>query len=203
MKFRFCGGQDAPDWILAEVSVLSKMSSVRVKLISRQILIQLSGRRLDYEKISKLTKNDKLSLTDGDIKAIMAALHFLLKNSAKYEVDEDILLQELPQLGLPLDICKAIVSEFVKFKDQLRAHFATQTLRLPRVTKTDWRVDYVLSSSHVKSVGEPSVRMALTLSKPTIDVHQDQQLSFTMSADKLRVFLNELKTVRRGMESIS
>jgi hypothetical protein len=24
-KFRFCGEQDAPDWILAEVSVLSKM----------------------------------------------------------------------------------------------------------------------------------------------------------------------------------
>jgi hypothetical protein len=43
MKFRFCGEQDAPDWILAEVSVLSKMSSVRMKLICRQIINQLLG----------------------------------------------------------------------------------------------------------------------------------------------------------------
>eukprot|EP00808_Paulinella_micropora_P007401 g72497.t1 len=208
MKFRFCGGLDAPDWILAEVSVLSKMSSVRVKLISKQILQQLRGAGIDYEKVTKLTTSQRLNLGPGDVKAIMAALHFMLRNSAKYDVDEDTLLQELPQLGLPLDICQAIVKEFIKVKDNVRQHFATQTLRLPRIEETEWRVDYILSSSLTKVVAEPAVSLKLKLSKDANDANHDgsassDQLVFSLSADKFRVLLNELKTVRQSMENIS
>ena len=61
-KFRFCGDLDAPDWILAEITVLSKMvrvdsccslltmasqSSVRMKLLARQILSYLLGREFN------------------------------------------------------------------------------------------------------------------------------------------------------------
>jgi len=36
-RFQCFGGLDAPDWILAEVSVLAKLSSVRIKLIVSQV----------------------------------------------------------------------------------------------------------------------------------------------------------------------
>ena len=38
MKFDFCGGFDAPDWLLSEIATLSNISSVRVKLLCNQII---------------------------------------------------------------------------------------------------------------------------------------------------------------------
>jgi hypothetical protein len=77
MRFKFCGDLDAPDWVLAEINVLSKFvhfllffffffysryeysclvnwhnfsssqSSVRMKLLCRQVLDQLFGRGIN------------------------------------------------------------------------------------------------------------------------------------------------------------
>ena len=51
MKFKFCGEADAPDWVLAEIATISKISSVRVKLLVGQILKGLIEGNLDYEKV--------------------------------------------------------------------------------------------------------------------------------------------------------
>lgn len=166
-KFAFCGDLDAPDWLLQEITVLSKMvcvhcftlldvsvcfiaiswiqSSVRVKLLCRQVLEQLYGREINvcsgssffmfqlivssfqHEKVRKLTRGKRLSfgiffhccLSDfslescvcfcvllcssdlNDVKAILSTLHFILRSSSKYDVDEKTLHNELLQLGLP------------------------------------------------------------------------------------------------------
>ena len=48
-RFHFCGGLDAPDWLLAEISVLSRISSVRIKLLALQSVhsLHVSG-KFDY-----------------------------------------------------------------------------------------------------------------------------------------------------------
>jgi hypothetical protein len=38
MKFHVCGGQDAPDWILANIVTLSTLPAAKVKLMVEQIL---------------------------------------------------------------------------------------------------------------------------------------------------------------------
>ena len=38
---------------------------------------------------------------EGDVKASIAALHFILSSAAKYSVDGESLANELQQLGLP------------------------------------------------------------------------------------------------------
>jgi hypothetical protein len=38
MKFLFCGGQDCPDWLLAEMSTLSRLTSVKTRLIANQVV---------------------------------------------------------------------------------------------------------------------------------------------------------------------
>lgn len=89
MRYRFVGSQDVPEWILAEVSVLSKIvsrcrvdlselygrrllpfqpsasifspvqSCVRLKLISRQVVLDLCGSSpLDFEKLARLVPKD-------------------------------------------------------------------------------------------------------------------------------------------------
>lgn len=102
MRFRFLGDLDAPDWILAEVAILSKMSSVRMKLLCRQIISQVLGRTPQHDKITKLTTSTRIQLDDRDIKALLAALFFIFNNAGKNDVDPDILNRELQQLGLPV-----------------------------------------------------------------------------------------------------
>uniref|UniRef100_A0A8C8T5A8 COMM domain containing 4 n=1 Tax=Peromyscus maniculatus bairdii TaxID=230844 RepID=A0A8C8T5A8_PERMB len=58
-RFRFCGDLDCPDWVLAEISTLAKISSVKLRLLCSQVLKELLGQGIDYEKILKLTADAK------------------------------------------------------------------------------------------------------------------------------------------------
>ena len=44
MKFKFCGGQDCPDWLLAEIAAMSSISAIKVK----QISVKVSHARRQY-----------------------------------------------------------------------------------------------------------------------------------------------------------
>ena len=57
-----------------------------------------------------------------------------------------------------------------------------------RLESVDWRVDYVLSSSELKEVNEPSVQLRLHVKNP--DTGDVEATSLTLSADKFRVFLS-------------
>uniref|UniRef100_A0A2I3TKR9 COMM domain containing 4 n=1 Tax=Pan troglodytes TaxID=9598 RepID=A0A2I3TKR9_PANTR len=46
-RFRFCGDLDCPDWVLAEISTLAKMSSVKLRLLCSQVLKELLGQGID------------------------------------------------------------------------------------------------------------------------------------------------------------
>ncbi|KAI1235006.1 COMM domain-containing protein 4, partial [Lamprotornis superbus] len=98
-RFRFCGDLDCPDWVLAEISTLAKISSVKLKLICAQVLRDLLGEAIEYDKILKLTSDAKLE--SGDVKATIAVLGFILSSAAKHNVDSESLSSELQQLGLP------------------------------------------------------------------------------------------------------
>nr|CAD7454187.1 unnamed protein product [Timema tahoe] len=47
MRFRFCGDLDCPDWILAEINTLAKMSSVKMKLLCQQVAKSSLGEEMD------------------------------------------------------------------------------------------------------------------------------------------------------------
>uniref|UniRef100_A0A8C0WT07 COMM domain-containing protein 4 n=1 Tax=Castor canadensis TaxID=51338 RepID=A0A8C0WT07_CASCN len=98
-RFRFCGDLDCPDWVLAEISTLAKISSVKLRLLCSQVLKELLGQGIDYEKILKLTADAKFE--SGDVKATVAVLSFILSSAAKHSVDGESLSSELQQLGLP------------------------------------------------------------------------------------------------------
>ena len=91
MKYRFAGNVDVPEWILSEVGTLSKISCVRLKLITRQLITQLAGGALDVEKVTKLV-GDKAGFTWSDIKAALAAISFILRGAVRYDVDEGAFL---------------------------------------------------------------------------------------------------------------
>lgn len=74
-------------------------------LVSNSII---NNTEIDKEKLIKLANDTKLEF--NDIKACVALLEFVLKCSAKYSCNGEILSSELQQLGLPKEhstsICK-------------------------------------------------------------------------------------------------
>ncbi|POI31522.1 hypothetical protein CIB84_004727, partial [Bambusicola thoracicus] len=112
------------------------MSSVKLKLICAQVLRELLGEAIDYEKILKLTSDAKLE--SGDVKAAIAVLDFILSNAAKHNVDGESLSSELQQLGLPKEhatgLCRSYEEKQSSLQDSLRAG----SLRLSRLDGVSW-----------------------------------------------------------------
>ncbi|XP_038273985.1 COMM domain-containing protein 4-like isoform X1 [Dermochelys coriacea] len=199
MRFRFCGDLDCPDWVLAEISTLAKISSVKLKLICGQVLKDLQGEGIDYEKILKLTSDAKFE--SGDVKATIAVLSFILSSAAKHSVDSDSLSSELQQLGLPKEhatgLCRSYEEKQSPLQDSLRA----RSLRLNRLDSVSWRVDHTLSSSELQQVNEPLVHLKFTMRDG--DQGGTEPFAMTVSAEKFRVLLAELRQAHALMKTLS
>ncbi|NXE90486.1 COMD4 protein, partial [Menura novaehollandiae] len=185
-RFRFCGDLDCPDWVLAEISTLAKISSVKLKLICAQVLRDLLGEAIEYEKILKLTSDAKLE--SGDVKATIAVLSFILSSAAKHNVDSESLSSELQQLGLPKvehasGLCRSYEEKQSSLQDRLRAC----SLRLSQLGSVCWRVDYTLSSSELQEVSEPLVHLAFKVWDR--ECERMTAVPVTLSANKFRVLL--------------
>jgi len=196
MKFRFCGELDAPDWILKEISILSKITNIRVRLLCVQVINAILGETLDFDKVEKLVKD--ANYDSSDIKATIAGLQFIITNGAKYDVDDSTLSTELQQLGLPKEHCDALVKPYNDNKEKIRDVLRSQILKCPRLESVDWRVDYLLSSSHLQDLSTPTVQLNL-------NVKEDKSIkshSFEIPADKFRVLYYELKAAQSQIEGM-
>ncbi|XP_066491811.1 COMM domain-containing protein 4 [Tiliqua scincoides] len=198
MRFRFCGDLDCPDWVLAEISTLAKISSVKLKLICAQVLKDLLGDGTDYEKILKLTSDAKFE--SGDVKATIAVLSFILSSAAKHNVDSESLSSELQQLGLPKEHATGLCRSYEEKQSSLQDSLRGCSLRLNRLDSTSWRVDYTLSSSELQQVNEPVVHLKLNVKD--VDKGVVEPVAMTLSADKFRVLLAELKQAQAIMKTL-
>ncbi|CAL1531444.1 unnamed protein product [Lymnaea stagnalis] len=198
MRFRFCGDLDCPDWVLAEINILSKITSVKMKLLAVQVLKDMLGQGIDYDKVQKLTSDAKFEI--GDIKASVAALSFILASAAKYDVDSDTLANELQQLGLPKEHTTSLCKSYSDAQGNLQEHFRHTSLRVSNLDSVQWRVDYVLSSSELQEVNEPSVQLKLDI-RPG-DTRAAEPVAFTLTADKFRILLHELKQAQTIMTNL-
>ncbi|NWW95701.1 COMD4 protein, partial [Rhynochetos jubatus] len=206
-RFRFCGDLDCPDWVLAEISTLAKIvkcprrpsparcprrrahppsppqSSVKLKLICAQVLRDLLGEPMEYEKILKLTSDAKLE--SGDVKATIAVLSFILSSAAKHNVDGESLSSELQQLGLPKEHASGLCRSYEEKQSSLQDSLRACSLRLSQLGSVRWRVDYTLSSSELREVNEPLVHLTFNLR----DGECGRTVPMAVSADKFRVLL--------------
>ncbi len=174
-----------------------------------QVIGQLLGTPIDYEKVGKMVKDANFELTD--LKAIVAALHFIVSSASKYAVAEDDLAAELQQLGLPKENSVSIAKPYRENQDKLRAACAAKTLQLQRISSVDWRVDCILASSAKKEINVPSVHMRLGFAPPPPDALAAPAtaaaaptaatgVAFEMDAERFRLFHAELRAAKALME---
>lgn len=227
MKFRFCGDLDCPDWVLAEISTISKMSSVRLKVLVVQIISFCLTGTFNYQKILKLAGDN----ADGvaDIKGAIAALHFMVTNAAKYDVDDKSFIQEIQQLGLPKENSDAIAKQYRETKDMMRTQFAEDSYRVSKLKKVDWRVDHIVASSSsvaaASSVPVEDKTVAAVETGPLVHVqfavdtlpqngslpenataqytsNRIDKIAFELSSAKLDVLIHELSQAHKLLENM-
>lgn len=200
MKFRFCGDLDCPDWLLAEISTLSKLSSVKMKLLCGQVVADLTGNNIDYVKAAKLTSDAKFEI--ADIKAAIVALNFIFTSSARQHVAGETVSNELQQLGLPKEHAHALSKLYDDKLEQLHNALRQQSMRVSRLKSVDWRVDYVISSSLLGEVGEPEVQFKF-VKEDGSDNAFTEEIAFTVNGNTFRTLLVELKQAYMLMEGLS
>ncbi|XP_054987942.1 COMM domain-containing protein 4 [Sorex araneus] len=198
MRFRFCGDLDCPDWVLAEISTLAKISSVKLRLLCGQVLKELLGQGLDYEKIQKLTADAKFE--SGDVKATVAVLSFILSSAAKHSVDGESLSSELQQLGLPKEHATGLCRCYEEQRSPLQEHLRTCSLRINRLVGVSWRVDYTLSSSLLQTAEAPMLHLRLQLADAPDEPAQPVTMALTVN--KFQVLLAELRQAHTLMGSL-
>ena len=90
----------------------------------------------------------------SDMKGAIAAIHFIVANAAKYDIDDKSLIQEIQQLGLPKDSTDAVANRYRESREPLRVKFAEESYRLSKLISVDWRVDHIIASSSSSSVSD-------------------------------------------------
>jgi len=129
-------------------------------------------------------------------------LSFIYRNATKFSVDCESLSSELQQLGLPKEHATVLCKVYEDSAESMKAEFLRTSLRLSRLESVDWRVDYVLGSSHLKDVCEPSVQLRLKVSNPGPPAITES-LAFCLTADKFTVFLDELKQANQVLNGLT
>ncbi|KAJ1361538.1 COMM domain-containing protein 4 [Parelaphostrongylus tenuis] len=119
MHFRFLGGQDCPDWLLAQISECSKVSSVKFRK-----LCQIS---VDYILNGKATEEDlerfvSEHIESSDVKRLLYSISFMMKNAVSYNCDAKHFETECTHLGLPPEHSKVIAREYTANVDVLKQY---------------------------------------------------------------------------------
>eukprot|EP00850_Spirogloea_muscicola_P021628 SM000256S08682 [mRNA] locus=s256:80035:84067:+ [translate_table: standard] len=127
MRFATLGGQDAPDWLLACLVDLSRLSPAHFAELVQPALHGLLGQPLADGQLTRLA--DETALGANRVKAGLAALHHLLNSAAKYQVDTKTLSCELQQLGLPEEHGEAVCDVFASQREALQVHLRKTSLQ--------------------------------------------------------------------------
>lgn len=190
MKFFLCGGLDAPDWILAEIATLSKLSSVRTKVLAVHVIRHILEGAFDYGRLSKLTADS--SIGASDLKACIALVQFIITSATKFGLNENTLSKELQQLGLPKEHSNALCWPYRDNKDELQAKLLQESLKIDALNVGGWEV----------RVGESkAILMRLSPEQKTSRAMvAANDVLICITPEKLQILLHELKTVRSLMD---
>jgi hypothetical protein len=213
MRFRFLGGQEAPDWVLSESRILSRLEPEQLERAAAHCAALLVLRRAsgavggegdaqddEVAALLDLVRPEGPVRSAAELRALVACLNVVLLSAVKYSVEPAVLGKELSQLGLPRESCEAILRALAARSDELRSALAAQLLRLARPRAGDaavgWRVQAVLGSKHALGAVSRSVQIAIPVQLPS-GAHDT--VAFEADEAKFRVLLHELRRARALM----
>lgn len=162
-------------------------------------------------------------------KGAVAAIHYMVTNAAKYDVDDKSFSQETQQLGLSKENSDVVMKHYRDAKDMLRNKFAEDSYRVSKLVAVDWRVDEVIASSRSKeTTGEvkeasPSMQLGPLIhiklqvdTKPECNEFSEpdeeglnecmasrlKNIVFGISSEKLDVLIHELSHAQKLIQNM-
>jgi hypothetical protein len=213
MRFRFLGGQEAPEWVLSESRVLSRLEPEQLERAAAHcaalLVLRRSGAGAGCEgdaqddevaALLDLVRPEGHVRDAAELRALIACLNVVLLSAVKYSVEPAVLGKELSQLGLPRESCEAILRALAARSDELRSALTAQLLRLTRPRAADavvgWRVQASLGSKHALGAVSRSVQIAIPVQLPS---GSHDTVAFEADEAKFRVLLHELRRARALM----
>ncbi len=145
MRFEFCGNVDCPEWALAEVSLLNRISAVKLKLILVQIVKKICGQPFDNEKITKLCRDQKFDTEET--KVSIAIIEFLLRQAIKHQVSDKSFSRDLLQLGVAIENANALVKVITEQGASLTEALKHDSLRISQLLSVQYQLSYVMGTS--------------------------------------------------------
>ena len=145
MRFKFCGNVDCPDWLITEIIYISKITPVKLRILGN-LICKYIMKEGDTVKIKKIL--EEMNLSPEEITIVISSLCFIIKSSAKFNIDDMMLSQELQQLGLPQDTADAISKVFKKNKDVLRNYLKEDIFSFKRVSDVHYKTSYCMADKY-------------------------------------------------------
>ena len=177
MKFAFCGDQSVPEWFLSQLNLLSNLSFVKLRKIAGLYMSHLASPTDPsfMEQILEVLVSSEF--TENESRTIVAMIDFILANSAKNDIEQDTLMKELIDLGIPKENCQSICKILEQNHDKIRASLKEKVLRVNSFESVGFKQWHVLSSS-TRGKGLEYYRMDLKLREA------DQTKAIGMCLDK-------------------
>nr|CAG4642906.1 EOG090X0HLW [Evadne anonyx] len=138
MKFRFCGDQDCPDWFLTQMGTLSRLSSVKAKLLTQHVARHLIGQEMKVEKTSALLAD--LKLRGSDAQSLLVSIEFILSSASRFSTSEEHLRAELQQVGLPKEHAAALAKVHQDSTRSIRQKLLSDSSSPNSVEDVNWRL---------------------------------------------------------------
>lgn len=201
MRFKFCGDLDCPDWVLAEMAVMSKLSVVKFKLLCDMIgkKIITDSRTVEHERVVKMFPGAE----ELDLKAVLAALNFIYTQAAKYDAEASVLENELQQLGLPAEHARQLTKSYSALEQSLRTALKGRGLRRSRLVNCEWRVLREVTGDPwpPQQAEGPMIELVLTVEDPNKGGAQ-KRVPMVMSAVQFRSLYSEVRRVSSNMRRL-
>lgn len=205
MKFLFCGDQSVPEWFLSQLNLLSNLSFVKLRKIAGLYVNSLT----DKEQSSTFTSQiiDILISSDfkeNETKTVIAMLDFIIRNTAKNNVDQEQLMKELIDLGIPKENCQSLCKIMEQSQEKLRATFKQQVIRLNRfedVSVKRWMV--AKNSSNTKTNGE-YFEVDIEVSDDKLSqVNKDHKMNFCVDKNTMKRLADDMGMVMKLLSNQS
>ncbi|XP_053211904.1 COMM domain-containing protein 4-like [Panonychus citri] len=186
MRFKLFGDLDCPDWVLANLNLLAKLSSVKVKLICNLVISDVGKKEIDFEKLLKITSDAKFD--EKDSRACFMVVSFILKSAWRFNIEQSIVTAELQQLGLPKEHTTAIAKVFAEKADDMRNALKSQSLRLNKLDEIETQVMDGFQTDNFK------INTKLGLIKMKLNKNGSKEMvEFAITKEKLAILIQSLK----------
>jgi hypothetical protein len=203
MKFKFCGLNDCPEWITSEITFITKISSIKLRIICNNLISFIIQKTKSIKDIVKTLEDMNFSEEDANI--IVSVLEFIFKNAAKYDVDDLILNTELQQLGLPQENADSIAKVYKNNREILKKVLRLDIFSFNQITSIDYKINYILANNNynVDSLvfsnptneedekGYQDLNVKINLN---FNLSNGEKFKTTMSKEILGKLINDLET---------